>query len=123
MSVLVSTLAVARATVAAAQDSDQTLLLVTEPGACARLGPGYLLEMVRQAGFDGETVGALIDCGADAGYAMLAIRVGWKDLHLTGTPDTVERIAQMTEAAGGRFHANLPPNLDKPAGLAVDQSR
>lgn len=123
MNVLVSTLADACAAVTAAQGSGRSLLLVTEPEACARLGPQYLFEMARQAGFDGETVGALIDCGSDAGYAMLALRVGWKDLHLTGTPDTVERIAQMIEATGGRFHANLPPNLKKTAGLAVDQSR
>ena len=121
--VLVSTLADACAAVASAKDLDQTLLLVTEPGACARLGPEYLLKMVRQAGFDGETMNALINCGSDAGYAMLALRVGWKDVHLTGAPETVDRIAQMAEAAGARFHADLPPNLEKPAGLAVDQSR
>jgi hypothetical protein len=113
----------ARAAVTAAQLQGQTLLLVTEPDACASLGPGYLLEMVRQAGLDGATAKALIDCGSDAGYAMLALRLGWKDVHLSGTPETVDRVAQMTEAAGGRFHVDLPSNLEKPAGLAVDQSR
>lgn len=123
MNLIVSHLAEARAAVAAARRQGQPLLLVTEPGACARLGPGYLLEMMCQAGCDGTTARALIDCGPDAGFAMLALRLGWKDIHLSGTPETTKRIAQMIEAAGARFHAVLPPDLETPARLAVDQSQ
>ena len=47
---VVETLEDARAAVAEARRCGEEILLVTAPGACARLGPAYLLEMVRQAG-------------------------------------------------------------------------
>lgn len=119
---MIANLTEARAVVAVARRHRQQLLLLTEPGACARVGPGYLLEMTRQAGCEGETVRALLDCGEDAGYAMLALRLGWTELHLTGDPNTIDSIAQMTHAVGGRFHADLPKSLTSAGGVAVDQS-
>ena len=115
--VVVTSLDEARAAVASARHARVPTLLITEPGACARLGPAFLLEMVHQAGIDDDNIRALINCGPDAGYAMLALRVGWKDLHVTGRADTVRRIAEMTESAGGRFHSTLPRQ-----SMAVDQS-
>ncbi|MBC6440475.1 MAG: hypothetical protein GDA49_08745 [Rhodospirillales bacterium] len=97
------------------------ILLVTAPEACARLGPAYLLAMMRQAGADGDIVAALIDCGPDAGYAMLALRVGWRDLHLTGSADTLDRVAAMAEAVGGTLHRSLPEAFDLSTGGPVDQ--
>ncbi len=112
----------AHAAVEAARRRGSGVLLVTEPGACARLGPGYLLEMMRQAGLDHDAVRALIDCGADAGYAMLALRVGWRDIHMAGPGETARRVAEMTEAAGGRFHAVLPEASGRGDGPPVDRS-
>ncbi len=105
---VVETLEEARAAVVQARRCDREILLVTGPGACARLGPGYLLEMMRQAGADTPCARALIDCGGDAGYAMLALRLGWRDIHLNGEPSIVARIADMTRACGGTFHHELP---------------
>lgn len=105
---VVETLEEARTAVAEARRCDREILLVTAPGACARLGPGYLLEMVRQAGAGTPFVHALIDCGPDAGYAMLALRLGWRDIHFKGEPSIVTRIADMTRACGGTFHHELP---------------
>jgi hypothetical protein len=115
--VLVRTLAEARRATAAAQRHECPVLLLTEPGAQARLGPGYLLEMVHQAG----AARALLDCGGDAGTAMLALRLGWRDLHLGGAADTVARVAAMAEAAGCCFHANLPAAFDLSACGPVDE--
>ncbi len=105
---VVETLEEARTAVAEARQCGREILLVTAPGACARLGPGYLLEMVRQAGAGTPSVHALIDCGPDAGYAMLALRLGWRDIHFKGEPSIVARIADMTRACGGTFHDELP---------------
>ena len=105
---VVETLEEARTAVVDARQCGQEILLVTAPGACARLGPGYLLEMMRQAGAGTPSVRALIDCGPDAGYAMLALRLGWRDIHLKGEPSIVARIADMTKACGGTFHHELP---------------
>ena len=115
--VLVRDRAEARRAVAAGRRLVRPLLLVTEPGAQGWLGPAYLLEMVRQAG----AARALIDCGPDAGTAMLALRVGWKELHLTGSPANVVRLAEMTVAVGGRFHAALPEAFDLAAAGPVDE--
>ncbi len=102
----------ARELVDEARRHDRAILLVTEPGACARLGPGYLLEMMRQAGAGGDGVRMLIDCGPDAGYAMLALRLGWREIHVTGEPPVVARIADMTRSLGGTFHHELPAARD-----------
>jgi len=106
--VLVRTLEDARRVVAAARRLDRPVLLLTEPGAQAWHGPAYLIEMVRQAG----ATRAVIDCEEDAGTAMLALRVGWSELHLRGNPDTVARVAAMAAAGGGRLHPRLPAALD-----------
>ena len=65
---------------------------------------------------------ALIDCGRDAGTAMLALRLGWRHLHLQGTPDIVARVAAMASACGTRFHAGLPQALDLAAAWPVDEA-
>ncbi|MDE0045088.1 MAG: hypothetical protein OXU19_04400 [bacterium] len=99
---------------AKARRCNRAILLVTAPGACARLGPAYLLEMMRQAGADTPSLRALIDCGPDAGYAMLALRLGWRDIHLKGEPSIVARIADMTRTSGGTFHHELPAPPQRP---------
>ncbi|MBN34687.1 MAG: hypothetical protein CMM46_07900 [Rhodospirillaceae bacterium] len=108
----------ARAVTEIAARLDVAVLLVTEPDASGRYGPAYLLEMMRQAGLGDGCVHALIDCGDSAGQAMLALRLGWKDVHMTGPPDTTRRIAEMAESVGARFHQNRPACLQGP----VDQS-
>lgn len=115
--VIVRDPAQARRAVTVARRLARPVLLRNEPGAQAWLGPAYLLEMMRQAGADHS----LIDCGADAGTAMLALRVGWRDLHLSGVPDIVTRIAEMTQAVGGRFHAALPDAFDMGRPGPVDE--
>lgn len=97
--------------VAIARALGTAIMLVTAGGACARLGPGYLLAAVRRAG--GPP--ALIDCGGDAGWAMLALRLGWRDLHLAAPPATVRRLAEMAAACGAHLHRRLPPAFDLPA--------
>lgn len=116
--VLVRTLGEARRAVAVARRLGCPVLLLTEPGAQAWHGPGYLLEMMRGAG----AALALLDCGKDAGTAMLALRLGWRHLHLRGEPDIVARVAAMAAASGAQFHAGLPPALDLAAAWPVDEA-
>lgn len=111
---VVETLDEARAVVGEARERNLPIMLVTGPGACARLGPGYLFEMMRQAGAEGEQVRMLIDCGPDPGYAMLALRLGWREIHFKAEPSIVARIADMTQSLGGTFHHQLPGSRDFP---------
>ena len=115
--VVVCTLDQARAVVAAARRLRAEIVLLTEPGAQAWHGPGYLLEMMAQAG----APRAILDCGRDAGAAMLALRLGWRDLHLGMERDAAARIVSMTHACGARFHAVLPPALALRPGRPVDE--
>ena len=138
---VVETLEEARTAVVDARQCGQEILLVTAPGACARLGPGYLLEMMRQAGAGTPSVRALIDSSpssawpqADAGCkcksAMLALRLGWRDIHLKGEPSIVARIAA---TAGGSQagslqgdHRRAPRGVSEAVGEAAvrhDQER
>ena len=111
---MVETLDEALVVVDEARKRNHPILLVTEPGACARLGPGYLFEMMRQAGAGCKQVRMLIDCGPDPGYAMLALRLGWREIHLEAEPSIVARIADMTRSLGGTFHHELPETRDFP---------
>ncbi len=95
-----------------AEQRGKPLLLVTGSGACARLGPGYLLEMMHAAGVDGKKIRMVINCGSDAGYALLAIRLGWRELHISGNPDTCRRVREMIESIGGVFHDAIPQEND-----------
>ncbi|MDA0218474.1 MAG: hypothetical protein O3B22_02655 [Proteobacteria bacterium] len=115
--VVVCTLEQACAVVAAARRLRAEVILLTEPGAHAWHGPGYLLEMMVQAG----APRAILDCGRDAGTAMLALRLGWRELHLGMERDGTARIVSMTCACGGRFHAVLPPALALHPGRPVDE--
>ena len=117
LAVTVRDLPGARRTVDAARRLGCAVLLLTEPGAHAWHGPGYLKAMLEQAG----AARAVLDCGDDAGAAMLALRLGWRELHMTGPADTVARIVAMTAAAGSRFHAQLPESLDLGALGPVDE--
>ena len=114
--VLFATAQQAQSAVASGSALGMAVTLVTAAGACARLGPGYLLEAVHRAG----RPPALLDCGSDPGWAMLALRLGWRDLHLAGPSQAGERIAAMAAACGARFHPALPDAFDleaDPAGL------
>ncbi len=115
--ILVETLAQAGRAMAVARRLQRAVLLLTAPGAQASLGPAYLLEMMRQAGADR----ALIDCGQDAGTALLALRLGWRDLYLAGPQDTAARVAAIAKASGATFHDRLPPAFDLAACPPVDE--
>lgn len=116
--VTVRTLDEARRVVAAARRLDRPVLLLTEAGAEAWHGPGYLKAMMDHAG----AVRAVLDCGDDPATAMLAIRLGWSEIHMTGPTETVERIAGMIVAVGGRFLDRLPESLDVGALGPVDEA-
>ena len=83
-------------------------LLLTAPGAAAYAGVAYLMEMAALA----PELDAVIDCGSEAGLAMAAIRVGWRDLHFAGDEVVLAKIGDMLDQVGGRLHRDLPAALD-----------
>ncbi len=103
-----------RLTCAVAARSSAQPTLLTPPGAAAYAGVAYLKQLAGNA----QGLEAIIDCGDDAGLAMAAIRVGWRDLHLDGDPEILAKVDNMLGQVGGHLHRTLPPALD--LGTAAD---
>lgn len=83
-------------------------MLLTPPGAAAYAGVRYLKVLVDRA----PDCAALLDCGTEPGFAMAAMRAGWRDIHLAGEQVVLEKIEGMLNQIGGRLHRALPPALD-----------
>ena len=103
----VSSLAEARAVLAAG--SGATVVLVSPPGAAASLGVAFFAALVDAARdeFPGSAIEAVMDCGADPGWALSALRMGFKAIVLRGDPRTRSRVAAIARAMGARL-------LDRP---------
>lgn len=100
----------ARAALGAAREAGVEVCLVTAPGAARYAGVDHLKKIVdlALAEFEGDTPNALIDCGANAGSAMSALRAGWNTLAFAGEPDVKRKIADMAAQCGARL-------VDRPA--------
>ena len=102
----------ARAALAAAGKSSVELTLQSAPGAAVYGGVGYLKAIVEQAGAD--DCEATIDCGADSGIALAALRAGWKRLVFAGDQGVFDKLCDI---AGQRGASVLKPDPD---GVSLD---
>ena len=64
----------------AAREAGVRVRLATAPGAAAYAGAGYLKAVIdaAAAAVPEARFEAVIDCGADAGHALAALRAGWR---------------------------------------------
>lgn len=87
----------ARAALAAALEADVAVVLRSAPGAAAYAGAGYLKAIADSAAKDHPKARAtwVIDCGADAGTALGALRIGWKELRFSGPDSLHEKLTDM----------------------------
>ena len=104
----------ARAALAAAAQRGVPVTLRSAPGAVAYAGAGYLKAIVDAAAAENPdvAVSAVIDCGADAGAAMGALRAGWRAILFSGRDDVAARLADMAREAGARLTGEGPEALD-----------
>ena len=91
----------ARAAVAAAAELNIPITLQSAPGAAAHAGVGFLKAVADEAG----AVDAVIDCGADAGTAMAALRAGWTRLVFSGDEAMAAKLADMAAQVGATVGA------------------
>ena len=112
--VLFHSLAHADAALAAAADLGVRVTLRTAPGAAAYAGAGHLAAIVARATAEhaGVRFEAVIDCGADAGTAMAALRAGWREIGFTGRDDVRAKLADMAGQMGARLAGEAPEALD-----------
>ena len=97
-------LAHARAALAAAERG-APVTLRSAPGAAAYAGAGYLKAIVDQAASEHADVAvtAVIDCGADAGIAMAALRAGWRTVRFSGPEKVRRKLADIADQCGARL--------------------
>jgi hypothetical protein len=103
MVVVVHHLEQARAALAAAAEAGCTIQLRSAPGAAGYAGVGYLQALGEQAGQE-----LVIDCGADAGLVMAALRTGCRRLVFSGSEEVRCRLADMAEQLGAELIAAAP---------------
>jgi DNA-binding transcriptional LysR family regulator len=105
----------ARAAFAAAQEMGCPLLLLSPPGAAGYLGVSWLAALVSQlrAEYPGVDAATILDCAADAGYVMAAVRQKAADkLIFTGSRESARRLREIAAAAGIEIMREAPPSLD-----------
>jgi hypothetical protein len=109
--ILFHSLAHARAVfAAAAAERGAPVTLQSAPGAAAYAGAGYLKAIVERAAAEHADVAvtAVIDCGADAGIAMAALRIGWPTVRFSGPEKVRAKLADIAAECGARLVADEP---------------
>ena len=108
--VTVHSLAQARAALA----TGQPVTLLSAPGAAGFAGIPWWRALIRESGVGfGRLAGFdMLDCGADGGAALEALRAGQRQLHLAPTLSAWTRAAAIVAACGATLHPTCPPALD-----------
>ncbi len=103
--ILFHSLAHARAALAAAAERGAPFTLQSAPGAAAYAGAGYLKAIADQAAAEHADVAVtvVIDCGADAGIAMAALRAGWQTVRFSGPEKVRRKLADIAAETGARL--------------------
>ena len=106
--IIIHNLCHAMGALAAAEASGTAVRLLSAPGAAAHGGAAWFKEVMAAArthhpGAEAETV---LDCGAEPGLALGAIRAGIEAIRIKAPAPVRARIAAMASAAGCRLVAD-----------------
>lgn len=103
--IIVYSLEQATAAVSAAGERGQKILILSAPGAASSMGAAVfksLTDLLREE-FPDENFTAAIDCGADAGHALAAIRQGIRAVVLSDCCPARERVADIARQNGAHM--------------------
>jgi len=105
----------ADAALSAAGSAGVAIVLMSPPGAGATLGPGVFKAMTDEAmaAYPETTAAAVLDCAAEAGIALAAIRHGCPHIAIDLPKDVAAKIEDM--AAQSRTVVHVPS-----AGAVLD---
>jgi hypothetical protein len=108
---VVHSLAEARAALVAGRAACLPVVLVSPPDAAAYLGVGYFWALVEaaRAEFSQTRIEAVMDCGEAPGFALSALRMGFRTVVLRGDPRARARVAAIARALGARLLLRPPP--------------
>jgi len=125
--VIVHSLDHARLALAAARAANKPIVLRSAPGAASYAGAGWFAAMIARAAreFSGVAFTASLDCGADPGHAMAALREGVPLVRLAATKRVRAKIASMAKKSGAALDEDEEAALDllnaaDPAGALRD---
>ena len=112
--IIVHDLAGAIAALKAAADLGTAVVLRSAPGAVTYLGARLFLEIVAQArlAVPGASAMAVVDCGADAGHALSAMRHGATRIRVDLPVAARARLAAFAAARGAAIDDDAAPALD-----------
>ncbi len=104
----------ARVALAAAAALDVQVRLVSAPGAGGYGGAAWFAEMLIQAGAENPKAkyDGVLDCGAQAGAAMAALRQGVRLIRFTGHRAARARLNALAKKNGARLITSALPALD-----------
>jgi len=111
--IIIHSLEQAVAALSAAAAAGRAVTLASPPDAGIYAGPGWFREVVhaaREAVPDAPFT-AMLDCGADAGAAMAAIRAGVEAIVFTGRTDVAARLADIAAHTGAKLLTERPAAL------------
>ncbi|MHA1572010.1 MAG: hypothetical protein ACTSWM_09320, partial [Alphaproteobacteria bacterium] len=97
------------------RDTGVALLILTAPGAVSYAGSLYLLKLVENAriAVDSSPARVVIDCSDATGYALGALRAGWRDIMVDGSDAVRRKVADIAAQDVARL-------IDRPVGPALD---
>jgi len=93
-----------RAAMQAAQEAGSAIILQSAEGAAAYMGAPFFQQFIEMARdeFPGVEVIGVLDCGADPGFALAAMREGVDRVRIDAAPDVraaLAEVAAQTESA------------------------
>ena len=113
-SVIIHDLSQARAVAIQANAIGAPVELRSPPEGAAKLGPGVFKAIVDHLAqtHPGVASTMILDCGANAGLAMAALRQGCKDICIDVPVEIHAKIAAMAQAQSARLHGPVEIVLD-----------
>ena len=112
---IVHSLEQAEAAVAAAAALGRTATIESAAGAGTYAGPLWFKALIEEAcrAHPSAPVTAVLDCAAEAGTAMAALRAGLRRVRFTGDEETRQRLQEIAAASGAAVEgASAEPALD-----------
>jgi fructose/tagatose bisphosphate aldolase len=109
--IIVHSLAHARAALAAAHALGVPVTLASAAGAGAYAGPLWFKSLIAaaQAEFPEVDVTAVLDCGAEAGTTLAALRHGFKRVRFTGNDATLKPLREIARALDAEIETGEAP--------------
>jgi hypothetical protein len=112
--IVVHSLGHARAALEAASSLKRDVVLASAPGAGCYAGPGWFKSLVAlaQASYPESRTEAVLDCGAEAGVALAALRLGLKRVGFSGNAEARAKLEDIAQKLGASIESGGAEALD-----------